>query len=271
MQAERVLGRRVVDIKRLASLLPKVPACRHREHARPGRRRRRPRRAANHRRVVDARLGGPARAGPASAATSSPGAGAAARAPPTASSRWSGTSRSRSSVRSAGRATPTASAPRAPGEGGGAPAAESDDRPRARDPEAKRKAAELRALGEEVAAAAHGARVRSEGALQGGRDHRPRRVRPRQDRERPALQPARPLPDRRPQVADARLEACEVANRPLARLGRVDLVEEALEQAVDHQVAAGGVVAAGAVAALGLLEARRASRRSASGSRRPCR
>ena len=59
---------------------------------------------------------------------------------------------------------------------------------------------------------------------------------------------------RRPQVADA---ACS-GNSSASAQG-VELLEEALEEAVDHQVAAGGVVAAGAVAALGLLERARVS------------
>ena len=123
-----------------------------REHARPGRGRRRTRRSPHHGRVVVDTTGAPRRRSWASAATSSRGAAAAAKRRPTASSRWSARSRSRCSVRCAGRATRTAPRPR-----GGRPRAPRPPParivPRA-DPEAQRRAAELRALGEEVAAAA---------------------------------------------------------------------------------------------------------------------
>ena len=112
------------------------------------------------------------------------------------------------------------------------------------------KAAELRALAARARPGHRGAHLRPQAALPARRRHLPPRVRPGQGRDRPALQPARPLQHRRPEVADAELGG----ERPSGPLQRVDLLEEALEQALDHQVAAGGVVAAGAVAALDLVE-----------------
>ena len=113
MNAERALGRRVVDLKRLASLLPKIPAA-----ATPRARPIAPRAAARPKIAAS-----PASRGRTQRRAPDGQAGRRRRrrvvvrqvrrvAPPTASSRWSATSRSRCSVRSADRATRTAPGPR---------------------------------------------------------------------------------------------------------------------------------------------------------------
>ena len=249
MKADRALGRRVVDLKRLASLLPKVPAAVTPEST--------PDRVAGGGAPEDRRITGvswshdrrgPRRQARASARTSSPGAASCGESTTHSIVAMVGAaSRSRSSVRCAGRATRTAPDPR----GRSRPAPPRPPRRTiARAPSIPRRKRGRRSCARSARRSPPRRDVRvfdPKERYKTGRDHRPPRVRPREDRERAALEPAGPLPDRRPQVADARL-------RLAAALRRVDLVEEPLQQAVDHQVAAGGVVAAGAVAALRLLE-----------------
>jgi hypothetical protein len=153
MKAERALGRRVVDIKRLASLLPKVPAATTEST---------PDRAAGGGAPGARRITGVSWTSERGTPTAKAGVGGDVES-------WCGrcgelTTHSIVAMvgndpkqvlcqvcgsRHAHRTTPA----RKPTASAGAAAEGGDDRPRAGDPEAKRKAAELRALGEEVAAA----------------------------------------------------------------------------------------------------------------------
>ncbi|HVT07990.1 MAG TPA: hypothetical protein VHO67_11070 [Polyangia bacterium] len=154
LAAERLLGRRVVDLKRLASLLPKVPAVSSEST---------PDRVAGGGAPHERRITG--------VTWSTPG-----RAAPNASLRVGGDVESwcgrcadlttHSIVAMVGdepkqvlcqvcgsrHTHRTAAARKAPATANPATGG-ADDRPRGGDPEARRKAAELRALGEEVAAA----------------------------------------------------------------------------------------------------------------------
>ena len=224
MRAERLLGRRVMDLKRLGSLLPKIAVVDGREHARP-RRRRAARRAsaAHHGRVLVA-----ARPRRARRRRSKVGADVEA---------WCGKcgeSTTHSIVamvgtdpkqvlcqvcgsRHAYRTGPGAPARRqGRGRGGRGRFAPARGR-RSRGAAPRRPAARARRGGR---GRRRRAPLRPEGALQGGRDHLARRVRPRQDRERPALEPARPFLGRRPQVADARRERGRSTHRALKRRRR---------------------------------------------------
>ena len=156
MRAERVLGRRVVDVKRLASLLPKVPAASTEST---------PDRVAGGGAPGERRITGVSWTNDRRAAPRKAGVGSDVES-------WCGRcgeTTTHSIVAMVGdepkqvlcqvcgsRHAHRVGAPpkRASAAGGGAATGEVDDRPRASDPEAKRKAAELRALGEEVAAAA---------------------------------------------------------------------------------------------------------------------
>ena len=154
MRTERMLGRRVVDLKRMASMLPKVPAATTEST---------PDRVAGggapgERRITGVSWSSGERGTPAAR----PGVGADVES-------WCGrcgetTTHSIVAMvgsepkqvlcqvcgsRHAHRVGPA----RSKAGTGAAPGGDTDDRPRAQDPEAKRKAAELRALGEEVAAA----------------------------------------------------------------------------------------------------------------------
>jgi hypothetical protein len=151
MRAERALGRRVVDIKRLASLLPKVPAMSTEST---------PDRVAGGGAPGERRITGVSWSHDRRAPAARPGVGGDVES-------WCGrcgatTTHSIVAMvgqdakqvlcqvcgsRHAHRVGPTRQAKAS------SPGAESEDKPRAADPEAKRRAAELRALGEEVAAA----------------------------------------------------------------------------------------------------------------------
>jgi hypothetical protein len=152
MRAERLLGRRVVDLKRMASMLPKVPAANTEST---------PDRVAGGGAPGERRITGVSWTNDRRAAPRKAGVGSDIES-------WCGrcgetTTHSIVAMvgdepkqvlcqvcgsRHAHRTGPTRQKPAA-----GA-AAEADDRPRGgNDPEARRKAAELRALGEEVAAA----------------------------------------------------------------------------------------------------------------------
>ena len=153
MRAERALGRRVVDIKRLASLLPKVPAMSSEST---------PDRVAGGGAPGERRITGVSWSHDRRAPAAGPGVGADVES-------WCGrcgASTTHSIVAMVGqepkqvlcqvcgsrhshRVGPARQAKAATISGG-----ETEDKPRAGDPEAKRKAAELRALGEEVSAAA---------------------------------------------------------------------------------------------------------------------
>jgi hypothetical protein len=154
LAAERILGRRVVDLKRLASLLPKVPAVSTESTpdrvAGAG--------APHERRITGATWSTPGRAAPKSGVR----VGGDVES-------WCGRCAdltTHSIVAMVGdepkqvlcqvcgsrHAHRTASARKAPAAASPAAGA-TDDRGRGGDPEARRRAAELRALGEEVAAA----------------------------------------------------------------------------------------------------------------------
>ena len=154
MRTERVLGRRVVDLKRLASLLPKVPAAntestpdRVAGGGAPGERRITGVSWTNDRRAPAARLGVGADVeswcGRCGETTTHSIVAMVGQDPKQVLCQVCG---SRHTHR-AGPARRTAPSP-------GAGAGEVEERPRPTNPEARRKAAELRALGEEVAAAA---------------------------------------------------------------------------------------------------------------------
>jgi hypothetical protein len=152
MRADRALGRRVVDLKRLASLLPKIPAASVEST---------PDRAAGGGAPEDRRITGVSWSHDRRAPAPKLGVGGDVES-------WCGrcgettthnivamvgqepkqvlcqVCGSRHTHRTGPARRPTADAAAAAGE----------ERPRAADPEAQRKAAELRALGEEVAAAA---------------------------------------------------------------------------------------------------------------------
>ncbi len=200
LRAERALGRRVVDLKRLASLLPKIPAASVEST---------PDRAAGGGAPEDRRITGVSWSHDRRAPAPKLGVGGDVES-------WCGrcgeatthsivamvgqepkqvlcqVCGSRHTHRTGPARRPTASAARHPRRGS-SPC-------RSRGAETGRRAA---GAGRRGCRRRHRARLRSEGALQGWRDHRPRRVWARQDRERPALQPARALLGRRPQVADA--------------------------------------------------------------------
>ena len=155
MKAERLLGRRVVDIKRLASLLPKVPAAntestpdRVAGASAPGARRITGVSWTNSERAAPStkpKVGGDIDSwcGRCGDSTTHSIVAMVGEEPKQVLCQVCG-SRHTHRTTPARRATASASAT----------TAEVDDRPRATDPEAKRKAAELRALGEEVNAAA---------------------------------------------------------------------------------------------------------------------
>ena len=155
MRAERLLGRRVVDIKRLASLLPKVPAAntestpdRVAGASAPGARRITGVSWTNSERAAPstkAKVGGDIESwcGRCGDSTTHSIVAMVGDEPKQVLCQVCG-SRHTHRTTPARRATASASAT----------TTEVDDRPRDADPEAKRKAAELRALGEEVNAAA---------------------------------------------------------------------------------------------------------------------
>jgi hypothetical protein len=152
MRAERALGRRVVDIKRLASLLPKVPAMSSEST---------PDRAAGASAPGERRITGVSWSHDRRAPAAGPGVGGDVES-------WCGRcgeTTTHSIVAMVGqdpkqvlcqvcgsrhthRTGPARQKP------AGAAASAADERPRALDPEAQKRAAGLRALGEEVAAAA---------------------------------------------------------------------------------------------------------------------
>jgi len=156
MKAERLLGRRVIDIKRLASLLPKVPAS-----AGEGSVESTPDRVAGGGAPGERRITGVSWSNERRAAPAAPGVGGdveswcgrcgeltthnivamVGREPKQVLCQVCG-SRHTHRAGPARTKTTTSSAARAV-----------DDRPRGGDPEERRRAAELRALGEEVAAA----------------------------------------------------------------------------------------------------------------------
>jgi hypothetical protein len=153
MRAERALGRRVIDLKRMASLLPKIPAAVTPEST--------PDRAAGGGAPEDRRITGVSWSHDRRAPLAKPGVGADVES-------WCGKcgeTTTHSIVAMIGqdpkqvlcqvcgsRHTHRTGPARRP-TGGAAPGG-GEERPRAIDPEAQRRAAELRALGEEVAAAA---------------------------------------------------------------------------------------------------------------------
>jgi len=154
MKTERVLGRRVVDVKRLASLLPKVPTSTAEST---------PDRAAGGGAPGDRRITGVSWTNDRRTAPRKAGVGSDVES-------WCGrcaATTTHSIVAMVGdepkqvlcqvcasRHTHRVGAPaRRAGTTVGGGSGEIEDRPRPTDPEAKRKAAELRALGEEVAAA----------------------------------------------------------------------------------------------------------------------
>jgi hypothetical protein len=152
MRAERALGRRVMDIKRLASLLPKVPAAstestpdRVAGGGAPGERRITGVSWSHERRAPAARpgVGGDVESwcGRCGETTTHSIVAMVGDEPKQVLCQVCG---SRHAHRVGPARQPKAAAP-------GADVA--DDKPRAADPEAKRRAAELRALGEEVSAA----------------------------------------------------------------------------------------------------------------------
>ena len=157
MKAERLLGRRVVDIKRLASLLPKVPAAATAESTpdrlagggAPGARRITGVSWTNSERAAPsttARVGGDIESwcGRCADTTTHSIVAMVGAEPKQVLCQVCGS-------RHAHRTTPT----RKPAASAAAATTEAaDDRPRLSDPEAKRKAAELKALGAEVNAAA---------------------------------------------------------------------------------------------------------------------
>jgi hypothetical protein len=156
MKAERLLGRRVIDIKRLASLLPKVPAAttestpdRVAGGGAPGARRITGVSWTNSERAAPsttAKVGGDIESwcGKCGESTTHSIVAMVGSEPKQVLCQVCGS-------RHTHRTTPA----RRPAAGAATTTtAEADDRPRLSDPEAKRKAAELRALGEEVNAAA---------------------------------------------------------------------------------------------------------------------
>jgi len=151
MKAERALGRRVIDLKRLASMLPKIPAVtpestpdRAAGGGAPEDRRITGVSWSNERRTVSAKLGVGSDVeswcGKCGESTTHSIVAMVGQDPKQVLCQVCG-SRHTHRTGPARRSTGPVAA------GGG------DDRPRAVDPEAQKKAAELRALGEEVAAA----------------------------------------------------------------------------------------------------------------------
>ena len=153
MRAERALGRRVIDLKRLASLLPKIPAAMNTVESTPDR-------AASGGAVEDRRITGVSWSHGRRAPAAKLGVGGDVES-------WCGKcgeSTTHSIVAMVGddpkqvlcqvcgsRHTHRTGPARRTTTG--SVASSGDDRPRAVDPEAQRKAAELRALGEEVSSA----------------------------------------------------------------------------------------------------------------------
>jgi hypothetical protein len=154
LRAERLLGRRVVDLKRMASLLPKVPAVNTEST---------PDRVAGGGAPGERRITGVSWTNDRRAAPRKAGVGSDLES-------WCGRcgeTTTHSIVAMVGddpkqvlcqvcgsRHTHRTGPARQKAASSAGGATEADDRPRASDPEARRKAAELRALGEEVAAAA---------------------------------------------------------------------------------------------------------------------
>jgi len=153
LKAERALGRRVIDLKRMASLLPKIPAAVTPEST--------PDRAAGGGAPEDRRITGVSWSHERRAPAAKLGVGGDVES-------WCGhcgETTTHSVVAMVGQDPKqvlcqvcgsrhthrTGPARRTTASTGGAA---TDDRPRAVDPETQRKAAELRALGEEVASAA---------------------------------------------------------------------------------------------------------------------
>ncbi len=155
MKVERLIGRRVVDIKRMASLLPKVPAANTEST---------PDRVAGAsapgaRRITGVSWTNSERAAPSTkvkvGADIDSWCGRCAEMTTHSIIAMVGDDPKQVLCQVCGsrhthRTTPT----RRPAASAAATTTEVDDRPRLSDPEAKRKAAELRALGEEVNAAA---------------------------------------------------------------------------------------------------------------------
>ena len=252
------LGRRVVDIKRLASLLPKVPP-RSTPRARPTASRAAARPASGESRACRGRT--------SSAQRRPRGRGVGGDieswcgrcgeiAPRTASSRWSGSEpkqvlcqvcgsrhtyrtgparqRRRPATPRQPRATTVRAARRSRGRSEGGRAARPGRRggggrrrSRVFDPKERYKAGEI------IVHPEYG-RGKIENVL------------------RSSLLVRFPIGGLKSLMLDVAVTPRGCGRRPYCG---VDLVEEALQQPVDHQVAAGGVVAAGAVTALGLLEA----------------
>jgi hypothetical protein len=154
MKAERALGRRVIDLKRLASMLPKIPAAMSAEST--------PDRAAGGGAPEDRRITGVSWSHERRAPAAKLGVGGDVES-------WCGKcgeSTTHSIVAMVGtepkqvlcqvcgsRHTHRTGPARTRTSSGAATSA-GEDRPRAVDPEAQKRAAELRALGEEVASAA---------------------------------------------------------------------------------------------------------------------
>jgi hypothetical protein len=153
MKAERALGRRVIDLKRMASMLPKIPAAVTPEST--------PDRAAGGGAPEDRRITGVSWSHERRTVSAKLGVGSDVES-------WCGKcgeSTTHSIVAMVGQDPKQVlcqvcgsrhthrTGPARRSTGGPATASGGDDRPRAVDPEVQRKAAELRALGEEVAAA----------------------------------------------------------------------------------------------------------------------
>ena len=206
-----------MDLKRLGSLLPKMPTASCREHARPhgGRRGRRTSGASRASRglsTIAARRARRSRSG----ADIEAWCGKCGESTTHSIVAMVGVEPKQVLCQVCGSRHAYRTAPARPraakGEAG---VAEGDSRPRvAVDPEAQRRAALLRALGEEVAAAADVRAFDPKERYKAGRDHLAPRVRQGQDRERAALEPARPLLGRRPQVADADVVALKRRRSP---------------------------------------------------------
>jgi hypothetical protein len=155
LKAERALGRRVIDLKRMASLLPKIPAAMTPEST--------PDRRAGGGAPEDRRITGVTWSHERRIPTAKLGVGSDVES-------WCGKcgeSTTHSIVAMVGQEPKQVlcqvcgsrhthrTGPARRTASGAAGTASSDDRPRAVDPEAQKRAAELRALGEEVAAAAN--------------------------------------------------------------------------------------------------------------------
>jgi hypothetical protein len=152
MRTERVLGRRVVDLKRMASVLPKVPAATTEST---------PDRAAGGGAPGERRITGVSWTSERGTPAARPGVGSdveswCGRCGETTTHSivaMVGTEPKQVLCQVCGSRHTHRTGPARKAVASAAATGEVDDRPRAQDPEAKRKAAELRALGEEVAAA----------------------------------------------------------------------------------------------------------------------